>query len=231
MFRYTNMDGVFHPYTPPNLQLENFVANSKTGVRLLLTFFGTLSTLLAALYLAAGYNKYMREDFLCRMKMCWFFSCGFIHLVLEGFYFFNYQTLPSNNSFLAQMWKEYSICDSRYIAGDSFIVCMEGITSLLDGPLALYALYTFVTHHHNRYIIQLCLSLCQLYGDVLYFTTEYVEDFNHGPYGDVVYFWFYFVFMNLLWIVIPILCIWESFKVLCTACSSHDLICNTKKGQ
>lgn len=226
------METVLHPYVPSNLQLENFVANSRTGVSLLVTFFGMLSVFLALLYLLVRHNKYMREDFLCKVKMCWFFSCGFIHLILEGYYFFNYRTLAANNSFLAQMWKEYSMCDSRYIIGDSFIVCMEGITSLVDGPLALYALYAFITHHPNRYIIQLCLSLCHLYGDVLYFTTEYLEDFNHGPYGDAIYFWFYFVFMNLLWIVIPILCMCESFKVLCTSCSSYDLIIsNTKKGQ
>ena len=59
--------------------------------------------------------------------------------------------------------------DSRYVTGDTFMVCMEGITAFVDGPLAFLAAYAFLANKPYRFVVQLILSLCQLYGDVLYF--------------------------------------------------------------
>lgn len=46
------------------------------------------------------------------------------------------------------------------------------------------------------------LSVCQIYGDVLYYGTCYLEDFIHSR-PEPLYFWVYFVLLNALWIVIP----------------------------
>jgi cholestenol delta-isomerase len=91
---------------------------------------------------------------------------------------------------------------------------METITACVDGPLAFMAVYAFLSQKPYRYVIQLLLSVCQLYGDVLYFMTEIKEDFKHGEMWHPLYFWFYFVFMNILWIIIPSLCIVEACKQL-----------------
>ena len=99
-------------------------------------------------------------------------------------------------------------------SGDTFTVCMENITAFVDGPLAFLALYAFITNKPYRYIVQLVLSLCQLYGDVLYFSTEIMEGFSHGEVNHPLYFWFYFFFLNMLWIVIPFSLIIDSWKNL-----------------
>ena len=70
----------------------------------------------------------------------------------------------------------------------------------------------FVTGSQYRYALQLILSLCQLYGDTLYFATEIKENFAHGPYLHPLYFWFYFFFLNMLWIVIPIALIYNAIE-------------------
>ena len=49
---------------------------------------------------------------------------------------------------------------------------MESITAFVDGPLSFIALYAFITRAPYKHVAQILLSLCQLYGDVLYFSTE-----------------------------------------------------------
>jgi EXPERA (EXPanded EBP superfamily) len=50
------------------------------------------------------------------------------------------------------------------------------------------------------------VSLGQIYGDVLYYATSmfdhYHKDMTYCR-PEAYYFWFYFVFMNFIWIVIP----------------------------
>src|ERR1700730_646846 len=92
-------------------------------------------------------------------------------------------------------------------SSDTFTVCMETITAAVDGPLAFLATYAFLSNSSYRYLAQLVLSLFQLYGDVLYMSTEWKDGFIHGPYGHPIYFWFYFVFLNSFWIIVPLLCI------------------------
>jgi len=104
---------------------------------------------------------------------------------------------------------------------------MEGITGFVDGPLSFLALYAFVANTPYRHVVQLVLSLCQLYGDVLYFLTEYKEGFVHGIMWHPQYFWFYFVFMNAIWLVIPLMCVYESVSAMVRAQTLQD----KQKGQ
>ncbi|XP_012887803.1 PREDICTED: 3-beta-hydroxysteroid-Delta(8),Delta(7)-isomerase [Dipodomys ordii] len=110
--------------------------------------------------------------------------------------------------------KEYSKGDSRYIICDNFIVCMETITASMWGPLSLWVVIAFLRQQPVRYVLQLIVSLGQIYGDVLYFLTEYRDEFQHSEMGHPVYFWFYFVFMNALWLVIPGILLLDSVKQL-----------------
>jgi cholestenol delta-isomerase len=125
-------------------------------------------------------------------------------------------------TFLGQLWKEYGKGDSRYMTSDTFTVCMETITAFVDGPLAFWATIAFIVNSSNRYVVQLLLSLFQLYGDVLYFYTEVKEDFSHGPKGHPLYFWFYFFTMNIIWIIIPSCLIVEAFVKLSSAQQLKD---------
>lgn len=65
----------------------------------------------------------------------------------------------------------------------------------------------------------------QLYGAVLYLFTEHRDGYVHSVFGHPVYFWFYFIFMNFLWIVIPLVLIFDSWRQLSAAQTNTD---NTK---
>ena len=75
-----------------------------------------------------------------------------------------------------------------------------------------------------RYPIQIIVSLGQLYGDVLYYCTSLVDYYmlnvNYSR-PEAFYFWFYFVFMNAFWIVIPAILIYSGIK--CSARAFESL--------
>lgn len=62
----------------------------------------------------------------------------------------------------------------------------------------------------------------QIYGDVLYFLTELRDGFQHGELGHPVYFWFYFVVMNGIWLVVPGILVLDAIKHLTNAQSMLD---------
>lgn len=109
-----------------------------------------------------------------------------------------------------------------FSSSDTFTVCMERITAVVDGPLAFLAALSFLQHGSYRYVLQLLLSLFQLYGDVLYFLTEIFEGFSHGEYLHPQYFWFYFVFLNSIWIVVPLSLIFDSCFQLAKCQEKYD---------
>lgn len=59
---------------------------------------------------------------------------GCIHLFFEGHFVVNHKTLASGQSLFSQLWKEYSLSDSRYLTSDAFLVYMEGITAVCSQP-------------------------------------------------------------------------------------------------
>jgi cholestenol delta-isomerase len=119
-----------------------------------------------------------------------------------------------------QLWKEYSLSDSRYLTSDAFVVCMEAITALFWGPLSFVCAWAIVTDHPVRHPLQLIISLGQLYGDVLYYATAFFQDHMYGIVfyrPESFYFWAYFVLCNAFWIVIPGVLMMGSVKAMVRA--------------
>ena len=56
------------------------------------------------------------------------------------------------------------------------------------------------------------ISVSQVYGDVLCFLMEYRDGFQRRELGHPLDFWFYFVFLNALWLALPGLLILASIK-------------------
>lgn len=73
-----------------------------------------------------------------------------------------------------------------------------------------YAIAAKPVYEHT---LQLVVSTAQLYGDIVYFATvvlKGVEICSPGP----VYFWFYYIFMNGIWVVIPLLITFRSWLAI-----------------
>ena len=84
-----------------------------------------------------------------------------------------YQDPPG--TFLSDVWREYSHADSRYATRDSFIISMEAVTAFFDGPGCLLVVWGILRHAPWRYALLIIVSGAQIYGDVLYYGTCYLE--------------------------------------------------------
>ncbi|KAI3357705.1 hypothetical protein L3Q82_016112 [Scortum barcoo] len=215
--------GALHPYWPRDLLLPTYVANDRSMSEILTFLFSVSGAFLLMTWLISGRRGATgRLGTWRRLAVCWFAVCGFIHGVIEGWFSLYYDIIPGDQSFLSQLWKEYSKGDSRYVIADNFTVCMETVTAWLWGPFSFWAVFAFLTNKPYRFVLQLIISLGQLYGAVLYFFTEHRDGYAHSELGHPVYFWFYFVFMNVLWIVIPLALIVDAWGQLSAAQSHTD---------
>ncbi|KAF9356370.1 hypothetical protein BGX26_005360 [Mortierella sp. AD094] len=185
---------VSHPYYPIDLVLDHYVPNTYTmrdTLTVLFTTFGAIT--IGSVALSYQRRNSAIKGFGNQLTFLWFVMCGFIHLFLEGYFGIYHRTLAGDQSPLAQVWKEYSLSDSRYLSSDSFFAW---------GPLAFYIAYAMYTRQPTRYIAQLIISLGQLYGCTLYYLTTIIEGSPHcdpHPY----YYYFYFGFFNIFWMVVP----------------------------
>lgn len=55
---------------------------------------------------------------------------GCIHLFFEGYFAYNFRSMGNKQDLFGQLWKEYSLSDSRYLTKDAFVLCMETITAV-----------------------------------------------------------------------------------------------------
>lgn len=79
---------------------------------------------------------------------------------------------------------------------------MEAVTAFFVGPLCLATAAAYVRSDPWRHAAALIASVCQLYGDVLYFATCHYDGWVHAR-KEALYFWFYFVAINSVWVVLP----------------------------
>jgi cholestenol delta-isomerase len=108
----------------------------------------------------------------------------------------------TSGSYLSDAWKEYTKADSRYATRDDFIVSMEAVTAFLWGPLCPLIVYGIFAAKPWRFTLMALVSLGQIYGDVLYYGTCFLEGFVHSR-PEPAYFWGFFVALNAIWIIIP----------------------------
>ncbi len=68
---------------------------------------------------------------------------GTIHLFFEGYFSLNHTRMGGQSDLFGQLWKEYSLSDSRYLTSESFVLCMETLTAVCPLRFSLHASLTF----------------------------------------------------------------------------------------
>ena len=152
-----------------------------------------------------------RDARLLRLCTLWLWVSGITHLTWELSWCLIHARLHgAGESDLAWwLWWVYGVADNRYLASDSFVVPMEWFTSVLGGPLAFYALRLLATGRELRgHLFVIGLSVMELYGTLLYWTTEWANGFTSADPGDPLNFYVKFIGINALWVIFPALSIW-----------------------
>ncbi|KAK7987486.1 hypothetical protein PG989_007801 [Apiospora arundinis] len=218
-------------FTPLGIALPGYIANEMSTIQILGIFAATCASVMLPTLLAISRK---RPDLPKRelSTAMWFVLCGCIHLILEGYFAFN--AVATSRHVLAQMWKEYSLSDSRYLTRDAFVVTMETVTAVCWGPLSFVCAWCIVADHPARHVLQAVISLGQIYGDVLYYGTctfEYVVRALEFSRPEPYYFYGYYVFLNAIWIVIPSMLLWSSCKKTTRAFTRVQQLEATKNGK
>jgi cholestenol delta-isomerase len=203
-----------HPYFPLGVAIPNYVEN-KMHTLVILAYFavGCGSILLLTMLVASRLNSRLPRSEIATVM--WFVLSGCIHLGMEGYMVYNNADIAGQSTVLGEAWKEYSLSDSRYLTRDTFVVTMEAVTAIFWGPLCLVIAWCIVADHPLRHALQPLVSLGQIYGDVLYFATC---AFEYGVRGiefglpEFRYFVGYFIFLNMIWIIIPGILLYQSIR-------------------
>ena len=155
-------------------------------------------------------------------KLCiiWFIIDGMTHLTMEAFYlYFAFGcTAKNSDSPWAFIWNEYSRADSRWNVRDTNVMCLELITVCLFGPLCLLASFAVWSKKPWRHALQLIICTAELYGGWMTFGPEWIDGSPHLDGSDWILLWIYLVFMNGLWVVVPVVLLWDSIAQISFAC-------------
>lgn len=79
----------------------------------------------------------------------------------------------------------------------------------------LWCRYAAANKKSYSHPLQLSICLSQLYGCIVYFITPVLDNVEYavGPF----YFWFYYIFMNNIWVVIPSIIALRSWRQIVQA--------------
>ncbi|KAL3463907.1 Emopamil-binding protein [Aspergillus heterothallicus] len=131
-----------------------------------------------------------------------------------------YGTLPSS-----RLWQEYAKADHRWAVADPTVISLELLTVFLGGPAAIYICYLLWVSSSpsstvsqkgsakgKLWIVATGLATAELYGGFMTFAPEWLTGSTGLETGNAVYLWFYLVFFNTLWVLIPLWVLYEAVK-------------------
>ncbi|EPT05272.1 hypothetical protein FOMPIDRAFT_1021554 [Fomitopsis schrenkii] len=149
-----------------------------------------------------------------RFTWIWLAFDAMIHFTFEGSFLwlstFGRQVNTSEGPF-AELWKEYARADARWGFSDPTVVSLEILTVLGAGPLCCYILMQLARNDPARHYWIIVLSTAELYGGWMTFCPEWLTGSQYLNTDNVLHFWVYLVFMNVLWVVIPIWLMVDSY--------------------
>ncbi|CAD7695950.1 unnamed protein product [Ostreobium quekettii] len=209
-----------HPYVPEDLELPGYHPQV-VGYELLLGVFfsGCLIVGLATWWAAGAIWKLGTGD---KLVCCWLIISGLTHMVVEGpVVVFGDFYKSSSGNVVMEIWKEYCKADSRYCTRDACTIVMEFLTAFGEGPGCVLAAYGIVKRSSWRHMAAILVVVCELYGDVLYLGTSWFDDFKWNR-PELLYFWGYFIAVNSIWIVVPLLVILHQGRGIMAAVAQFD---------
>ncbi|KAL0581172.1 hypothetical protein V5O48_000862 [Marasmius crinis-equi] len=115
------------------------------------------------------------------------------------------------------MWKEYVAADFRWGVADPTVVSLELLTVLGAGPICCYILSLLARNDPARHYWLVVLSTGELYGGWMTFCPEWLTGSPNLDTSNPLYLWVYLVFMNVIWVVIPLWLMVDSYQHIAKA--------------
>ncbi|KAJ7069652.1 Emopamil-binding protein [Mycena amicta] len=190
----------------------------------------------AALYvvgsLASNALLPKNAPFINRFTFIWLAFDGLTHLTIEASFLYLStfgRTVNSSVGPLADMWREYVAADFRWGVADPTVVSLEILTVLGAGPLCFYILKQLISDDPARHYWIVVLSTAELYGGWMTFCPEWLTSNRNLDTSNVLFFWVYLVFLNILWVVIPIGLMVHSYGEIAKSLRASQTAAKAKK--
>ncbi|GLB45487.1 putative emopamil binding protein [Lyophyllum shimeji] len=170
-----------------------------------------------ALVAYAGSRVFLPKDAprVDRYTFIWLAFDALIHFSFEGSFVylstFGRQVNTSTGPF-AVMWREYAAADFRWGFSDPTVVSLEILTVLGAGPLCCYILALLARDDPARHYWIVVLSTAELYGGWMTFCPEWLTGSPNLDTSNPLYLWVYLFFMNVIWVVIPLALMIDSYR-------------------
>ncbi|KZT73742.1 Emopamil-binding protein [Daedalea quercina L-15889] len=175
---------------------------------------GFVAVVGAAAYVSS--KRYLPATASWQDKFTWIWLAfdAMIHFTFEGSFLwlstFGRQVNTSEGPF-AELWKEYARADARWGFSDPTVVSLEILTVLGAGPMCCYILKQLAQNDPSRHYWIVVLSTAELYGGWMTFCPEWLTGSQYLNTDNVLHFWIYLVIMNVIWVVIPIWLMIDSY--------------------
>ena len=150
-----------------------------------------------------------------KLALVWFLIDAFTHLSIElGYVYLALTTTAAKtDNYLGHIWREYGRADARWAIRDPVVISIE-IATVFMGVLCLFMIYGVYQRSSWRHPLQIIICVAELYGGWMTFAPEWLDGSPNLNGTDPILLWIYLVFMNGLWVVIPLLLLWDSFARL-----------------
>ncbi|KAJ3558691.1 hypothetical protein NM688_g769 [Phlebia brevispora] len=166
-------------------------------------------------YYSAHYGLSKRATWRDRYTWIWLTFDAMTHFSWEAIFLWNSilgRTAFGNSGLLVDMVKEYALADYRWGLADPTIVSLEILTVLCAGPMACYILKQLSADDPARHYWIIILCTAEIYGTWMTFCPEWLTGNQNLVTSNPLYFWFYLTFMNGIWIVVPLVLLWDSYR-------------------
>ncbi|KAF7985571.1 hypothetical protein HWV62_3845 [Athelia sp. TMB] len=196
------------------------------------TSLAAVATLGLVAYLGAKALLPKNAKWQDRATFIWLAFDAMIHFSFEGSFLalstFGRQVNTSVGPF-AEMWKEYARADYRWGFADETVVSLELLTVLGAGPLCCYILKQLVSDDPARHYWIVVLSTAELYGGWMTFCPEWLTGSPNLNTSNPLYLWVYLLFMNVIWVVIPLWLMVDSYGHIASSIRAAQANARVKK--
>ncbi|GBE84972.1 predicted protein [Sparassis crispa] len=167
-----------------------------------------------------------------RATYIWLAFDAMIHFSFEGSFLylsvFGRQVNTSVGPF-AELWKEYARADARWGFSDPTVVSLEILTVLGAGPLCCYIVKLLVQDDPARHYWIIVLCTAEIYGGWMTFCPEWLTGSPNLDTSNALSLWVYLVFMNILWVIIPLWLMVDSYGHIASSLRSAQASARAKK--
>ncbi|KAI0699313.1 Emopamil-binding protein [Cerioporus squamosus] len=167
-----------------------------------------------------------------RFTFIWLAFDGIIHYTLEGsfvYYSMFGRQVNTSSGPIAQMWKEYAAADFRWGVSDPTVVSLELLTVFGVGTMCFYVLKQLVQDDPARHYWIIVLSTSEIYGGWMTFCPEWLTGSPNLETGNFLYLWVYLFFMNVIWVVIPLWLMYDSYGHIAKSLRFAQTVAKAKK--